>query len=103
MIVLDNAIKYSPAGERVEIRLRGGDRHADVSIRDRGCGIPTEDQIRIFDRFFRGEGAKEVAADGHGLGLPIARWIIEKHGGKIAVWSEPGEGTEVQIRLPMTG
>jgi signal transduction histidine kinase len=74
---------------------------AEFVVRDKGAGIPAEDLPRVFDRFYRGRGAERNADDGSGLGLSIARSIVEKHGGTIEIESAPERGTAVRIRLPL--
>jgi signal transduction histidine kinase len=104
MITLDNAIKYARPGGHVEVAvgLAADDRElAEVTVRDDGEGIPPEDIPRVFERFFRGSNARERWEGGSGLGLSIARWIVEKHGGSIELSSALGEGTEVRFRLPI--
>jgi signal transduction histidine kinase len=101
LTVLDNAVKYSPPGRAVAVECRWEGDMAEISVRDRGAGIPAEDLPRVFDRFYRGRGAEEGAADGSGLGLPIARSIVGKHGGGIEIEGGPGRGTAVRIRLPL--
>jgi signal transduction histidine kinase len=96
MIVIDNAIKYSPPESKVKIRVEGHGDDAGVVIRDHGQGIHADDLPFVFDRFYRG------AHDGSGvgIGLAIAKWLIEKHGGNISISSEEGRFTEVGIRIP---
>jgi len=95
LIVLDNAVKFSPAGSAVEVRLTP----ELVSIRDNGPGIPPEDLPHIFDRFYRASTGRDT--QGSGLGLAIAKRIAERHGVKIEVASEPGRGTEFRFIHPM--
>ncbi len=100
VIVLDNAIKFTPAGGRVSLRVRAeGGRSALILVEDTGIGIPAEDLTHIFDRFYRGDDAR-ARGDGAGLGLAIARWIADAHGATIDVVSAPGSGTQVAIRFP---
>jgi signal transduction histidine kinase len=97
--LLANAIKYSPEGGKVEVRaetLRGDVR---IVVRDSGLGIPREDQAHIFTKFFRGRAAAS-GIPGTGLGLAVARQIIEAHGGVIGFASEEGRGTTFWIELP---
>lgn len=101
LVVLDNAVKYSPPGQAVSVECRWEDEMAELVVRDKGAGIPVEDLPRVFDRFYRGRGAETRAGDGSGLGLPIARSIVEKHGGSIDIESAPGRGAAVRIRLPL--
>ncbi|HEX2184490.1 MAG TPA: HAMP domain-containing sensor histidine kinase [Chloroflexota bacterium] len=102
VILLDNALKFTPPGGWVTLaaeRLRRSDVDwISVRVADTGPGIPPADQARIFDRFYRGAAARSV--EGTGLGLAIARWIVEEHRGTIEVASPPGEGTVFTLRLP---
>jgi signal transduction histidine kinase len=99
LVVLDNAVKYADPQSGVEIHV-GTSEHgsAQLRVRDFGPGIPLEDMPFVFDRFYRGSNAERA---GSGLGLSIARWIVEKHNGSIELSSAPGDGTEVRIELPM--
>jgi K+-sensing histidine kinase KdpD len=100
--ILDNAVKYSPQGGLVFIR--GEERVSDVMIMiaDQGMGISPEDLIPLFERYFRVRTATNLHIPGTGLGLPIARAIIEAHGGRIWVESKLGEGTTIYFSLPKT-
>ena len=71
-----------------------------VQITDTGIGIPTEDQNKIFDEFYRADNAKTVERNGTGLGLSIVKYIVERHGGEIQVQSEEGSGTTFTLKLP---
>lgn len=102
MNLLNNAVKYTPEGGEVKVSLKNDDRQATIAIADTGIGIPPEVSERIFDRFFRVDKARSRAEGGTGLGLPIARWIAEAHGGNITVQSEPGRGSTFTVFLPMT-
>ncbi|HET9684344.1 MAG TPA: PAS domain-containing sensor histidine kinase [Gemmatimonadaceae bacterium] len=99
--VVGNALKFTPDGGRVTIRVQRGGRGVIISVADTGEGIPPEQLPRIFDRFFQvaSEGPNGPR-HGAGLGLPIARGIVEAHGGSIRVESEPGSGSLVTIELP---
>lgn len=99
-ILLDNAVKYSPDGGQVKVKLSQRDRHWTMSVSDEGIGIDAEDQSRIFDRFFRSDKSRTRTVGGHGLGLSIAKWIAGIHGGTIAVKSEPGKGSTFTVQLP---
>ena len=92
--LLDNAAKYSPDGTVVEIDLRDG----VLTVRDHGPGIPAADRPHVFDRFYRGSGAR--GRPGSGLGLAIVRQVAETHGGTIAVDEAPGGGACFELRLP---
>jgi signal transduction histidine kinase len=98
LIVLDNAIKYTPPGGNVRIDVAAWDVKRSVVVSDTGIGIPADQLPRVFERFYRGEGAR-THAEGAGLGLPIARWIADLHGARIAVSSD-STGTRVQIDFP---
>src|SRR5580693_3209670 len=100
LILLDNAVKYSPRGGRCEIALSQSDNQAQITVRDSGAGIPEIELHNIFDRFYRVDRARTRNTGGAGLGLAIARWIAEMHGGTIAAESKVGQGAEFQIRLP---
>jgi heavy metal sensor kinase len=100
LILLDNAVKYSPSGGRCEIALSRSENHAQITVRDSGIGIPESELNNIFDRFYRIDRVRSRNTGGAGLGLAIARWIAEMHGGTIAAESKLGEGAEFQIRLP---
>ncbi len=100
LILLDNAVKYSPAGGRCEIALSQFDAHAQITVHDSGLGIPESELNHIFDRFYRVDRARSKGTGGAGLGLAIARWIAETHGGTIAAQSKLGSGSVFQIRLP---
>jgi PAS domain S-box-containing protein len=99
--LVSNAIKFTPAGGTVTVRLGRNRSHAVVEVADTGIGIPRDEQPRLFDRFFRASTATERAIKGTGLGLWITRAITEAHGGSIDVESEAGEGTSFRIRLPL--
>ena len=98
--LLDNAIKYTPAGEVVTLKLETKPRRVLITVRDTGVGIPEADLTHIFDRFYRVDKARTRQTGGFGLGLAIAQQIIQAHGGKITVESEVGKGTAFQICLP---
>jgi two-component system, OmpR family, sensor kinase len=102
LIILDNAIRYSCPGGEVRIRIDVHDsREAEVTVQDDGPGISMDDLPHVFQRFYRGQNARMQAPGGSGLGLPIALWIVEKHGGTIRPSSPPGGGTIMRISLPV--
>jgi signal transduction histidine kinase len=100
VILLDNAIKYSPRGRPVNLSMTVSDGHARITIRDKGLGIPAEEIPKVFERFYRGRSPKASRQPGSGLGLAIAKWLIEKHRGEITLTSEVGSFTEVVVRIP---
>jgi len=99
--LISNALKYTPHGGRVTVRLRVDGERAELSVRDTGIGIDARDRDRLFTRFFRSRQAAERNIQGVGLGLAIARSIVESHGGRIEVDSELGEGSEFRVRIPV--
>lgn len=100
LILVDNAIKYTPEGGTVTLSLTREDNDAWLSVTDTGPGIAPEHLPHIFDRFYRVDKARSRALGGSGLGLSIAKWIAEAHGGAIKVTSTKGEGSRFHIRLP---
>ena len=99
--LIDNAIKYTPSGGRVELRVvRDGDE-VTFSVADTGEGIPAEDLQRIFERFYRVDKARSRQRGGTGLGLSICKWIAEAHGGRISAESELGRGSKFHVFLPL--
>jgi two-component system OmpR family sensor kinase len=97
LIGIDNAIKYSYHETTVEVTLTRDNGEAVARVRNRGPAIPPEDLAYVFDRFYRGQHGR--ATSGSGLGLSIAKWIVEKHGGSIRLASSPDGFTELEIRL----
>jgi heavy metal sensor kinase len=100
--LLDNAIKFTPAGGQVELTIEHVDGAALVRIRDTGVGISAEHFTRIFERFYRVDPARESTQGGAGLGLAICKAIVQLHGGEIEAESAPGQGTCIRFRLPLT-
>jgi PAS domain S-box-containing protein len=98
--IVGNAIKYSPGGETVEIRVRRQNDGVEVSVRDRGIGIPDADRGKLFGRFARASNARELGIGGTGFGLYLAKRIVEMHGGTIGVASRVGAGSTFKIALP---
>ena len=99
--LVDNAVKYTPAGGKVELSLLAGEGQARIVVRDTGIGIDPADAARIFDPFVRLDAARTRDAGGAGLGLALVRAIVDAHGGAIAVDSTPGAGSRFTIRLPL--
>jgi signal transduction histidine kinase len=98
--LLSNALKFTPPGGTVSLRLAKRDEGAQIEISDTGMGISAEDQGRLFERFFRATEATQQAIQGTGLGLSITAAIVEGHGGSIEVKSEVGRGTTFSVLLP---
>ncbi|MGI8460457.1 MAG: PAS domain-containing sensor histidine kinase [Solirubrobacterales bacterium] len=99
--LLLNAIKFTPAGGRVELTLRSEGENAVIEVSDTGIGIADDEQARLFDRLFRASSATDRHIPGLGLGLTIVKAIVEAHGGRITLPSEEGEGTTFRVELPL--
>ena len=100
--LISNAVKFTPAGGRVDVRLKAADELALVEVEDTGIGIPQDEQQQLFERFFRSSRATQNAIPGTGLGLTITKAIVERHGGRIALESTENVGTLVRVELPLT-
>ncbi len=98
--LIDNAVKYTPPGGRVEVIGGSEDSEIVIRIADTGIGIPEGKLSRIFERFYRVDRARSKATGGTGLGLSIVRHVAENHGGRVTVESTPGEGSIFTVRLP---
>jgi signal transduction histidine kinase len=99
--LLENAARHSPAGAPVEVAARLAGTGVVIEVTDRGPGIPPEERIRVFERFHRSDAARTGDDGGAGLGLAIARWIVELHGGAIRADQRPaGPGCRMVIVLP---
>jgi heavy metal sensor kinase len=101
LILIDNAVKYSPAGGKVTVSLSSTDGFAVAEVRDTGIGISETDLPHIFERFYRADKARSREMGGAGLGLSIGRWIAEAHGGMIEVKSTFRQGSVFRVRLPL--
>ena len=99
-ILTDNAAKYSPAGSRITLRTYREDGAACIDVQDNGIGVSQTDAEHMFDRFYRADAARSSETGGSGLGLSIARWIVERHGGSFRVTSYEEIGTRLTIVLP---
>lgn len=98
--LVENAIKYTPPGGRVEVTGEMNDSEIVVGVSDTGIGIPEGKLSRIFERFYRVDKARSKATGGTGLGLSIVRHVAENHGGRVTVQSKLGEGTVFNVYLP---
>jgi heavy metal sensor kinase len=101
LILVDNAVKYTPDRGSVKIELSQDGNWAVAAIQDTGIGIAPEDQPYIFDRFWRADKVRSREIGGTGLGLSIARWVVRQHRGNIDVRSEPGKGSTFTVRIPL--
>ena len=100
LVLLDNALRYAPTGT-VDVSIADDGTDAVLRVEDDGVGIALSELPHVFERFYRGDAARRLDASGSGLGLPIARWIVERHGGQIRIGSRPSHGTLVTVRLPL--
>ncbi len=99
--LVSNAIKYTPAGGQVSVRLFRDDGEVVLAVADNGLGIAPEDQARLFEKFYRVQTPETEGIPGTGLGLAICRSIVEQHGGRIWVHSTPGQGSTFSVSLPV--
>jgi two-component system, OmpR family, sensor histidine kinase SenX3 len=98
--LVDNAIRYTRPGGKVDVDLSSGGGEVILAIVDTGLGIPSRDLPRIFERFYRVDRARSRETGGTGLGLSIVKHVAENHGGRVVVTSELGQGTRFEVRLP---
>ncbi|SMD06057.1 sensor histidine kinase [Lentzea albidocapillata] len=98
--LLDNAVAYSPPGSPVSVSRRLVDGHVEIAVTDRGIGIAEDQQIRVFERFYRVDKARSRATGGTGLGLAIVKHVAANHGGEVKLWSLPGTGSTFTLRIP---
>ena len=101
LILVDNAVKFTPPGGTVTLEGRRDAAHVILAVADTGVGIAAEDRSHIFERFWRADQVRSREARGTGLGLPIARQIAEQHGASLTVESEVGAGSVLELRLPL--
>jgi len=99
--LIQNAIKYTPPGGRIDVLLEKDEDLAKLSVVDTGVGIPEDDLPHIFERFYRVDQTRSRAEGGSGLGLSIAKWIVAAHNGRIEAHSDPVKGTTFIVRLPL--
>ncbi|HUJ33087.1 MAG TPA: heavy metal sensor histidine kinase [Candidatus Acidoferrum sp.] len=102
VILLDNAVKYTPGGGLIEVRLRSDDGFAVADVADTGSGISPEDIPHVFDRFYRADRARSRESGGTGLGLAIGRWIAEAHRGELRIASTTPNGSTFEVRIPLS-
>jgi signal transduction histidine kinase len=99
--LLDNACKFSGESKKVHVSLENLTDEIRITVRDWGLGMSKKDQERIFERFYRATQARDLGIKGSGIGLTLVKRIVEAHNGRIIIQSEPGQGTEVQVYLPI--
>jgi len=99
--LLSNAMKFSPEVKDVSVRVFRRDDEAVLQVADKGIGIPRQETVRIFERFYRSRNAAGPDPGGSGLGLTIVKHVVEAHGGRITVDSEPGRGSVFSVFLPL--
>jgi signal transduction histidine kinase len=100
--LVDNAIKFSGTTRQIDIKLHSEDNEIQLSVKDYGIGISTNDQEKIFERFYRSRESQRLGIRGSGIGLTIVKKIVEDHGGYLTLDSRPGEGSLFTVRLPLT-
>lgn len=100
--LIENAICYTPSGGRVTVSFFSDTKEVGIAVRDTGIGIPLQEQARIFERFFRAANAKKLGKKGTGLGLYLAKNIVEAHGGRIWFVSKERRGSDFRIALPLS-
>ena len=98
--LVDNAIRYTPAGGNVDVRVGVEEGKPAFCVSDTGIGIPAEHQPHVFERFYRVDKSHSKATGGTGLGLSIVKHGAEIHGAEIRLESEPGQGTRIQLVFP---
>jgi len=98
--LLDNAVKYTPAGGTIRLTANLNDHHAELSIINTGPGIPAEKLPHVFERFYRTDASR--SGPGYGLGLSLAHAIVHAHGGRMSVRSTPGDTTIFLVQIPAT-
>jgi hypothetical protein len=96
--LVENAIKYSPAPQPIELALSSDADQVVLHVRDQGVGVPAEEREQIFGRFVRGSGSGDTS--GHGIGLAVVKTLMERMGGSVVVGDAPGGGADFQLRLP---
>src|SRR5690606_40551718 len=97
--LLANAIQYSPKGSRVGIGVKAAGDVVEIAVTDQGIGISDADRERVFERFYRADEARSRRTGGTGLGLAIVKHATQRHGGEVRVWSRPGRGSTITMRM----
>lgn len=100
--LITNAVKFSPDGGQVTVRAHSDGGDVIIEVQDEGIGIAPEEVERIFDEFYRTAAVRKAGITGTGLGLPIVKSVVERHGGAIVVESAPGRGSTFRVRLPIS-
>ena len=103
LILIDNALRHTRPGGAVQLAAEPQGHGVRISVADTGCGIAPEHLAHIFERFYRADNARGATGGGSGLGLSIAKMLIEAQGGQIAIESQVGKGTTVVVWLPAAG
>jgi len=101
--LVDNAVKYTPAGGRVRVAWQTDGSGVRIDVEDTGIGIPAADLPRIFERFYRVDRARSRELGGTGLGLSIVKHLAQAHAGHVTAESRPGQGSVFTVRLPLSG
>jgi heavy metal sensor kinase len=101
LILIDNALKYTPPGGKVRVQIGSNGARAVASVSDTGIGISENDLPHVFDRFWRADKVRSRMAGGAGLGLSIARWIVDQHHGTLTAESKLGEGSTFRVSVPL--
>jgi signal transduction histidine kinase len=99
--LMSNALRYTPSGGQIQLRAEATASHLVLKVQDTGTGIPQAELPRIFDRFYRIEASRQSEEGESGLGLAIAKSIVEAHGGTIQAESTPGKGTGIRVTIPL--
>jgi signal transduction histidine kinase len=98
--LIDNAVKYAAEGKEIAVSLARTPGGVVLSVRDRGPGIPIDEQPRVFERFYRARMARDRNVRGSGIGLALVKHIVEAHGGRLALASAPGQGARFTVVIP---
>jgi two-component system phosphate regulon sensor histidine kinase PhoR len=101
--LVDNAVKYTPAGGKVDVSVETSEKTVIIEVKDTGIGIPPESRDRVFERFYRVDAARSREMGGTGLGLSIVRHLVESMGGSVSVTSQVGAGSTFRVELPSAG